>query len=1049
MSRKVNLKISLVISTIVLCIIQAAPAGTIYVDINATGNNSGASWKHAYLKLQDAILNSVSGDQILVAQGTYKTGTNRMAVFYMKNGVEILGGYAGNLESDPGVRDIDTYKTILTGDLNGDDGPGFSNYEDNAYHVVNSNYTDATAVLDGFTITGGNANGPYPECYGGGLHNKGGSPTIRNCTFSYNKTSVGGGAMYNFLSTSAPLLINCIFRSNRAVTGGAINNSGTPTLVNCLLSGNSADSAGAIQSSNSAVLINCTISSNSALTGDGGGMYCLGNVPTLTNCIFWANTDIDGTDESSQIYMYTGIPVINYSCVQGWTGSFGGTGNIGDNPYFVDIDGPDNIAGTPDDNLRLFPASTCIDTADNSAVPGYITTDLDGNPRIENGTVDMGSYEGPNQGFVLSTEALDVPEGGTAAFNITLAMEPLSVVEVTVAYESGDTDISVQTGNSFTFDSSNYAIPYEVTLAATEDSDYHHGSTLIWISAPDIPTAGVTATELDNEPVPTVLFVDKTAPGTNDGTSWTNAFTNLVDAFDTASVFTEVQQIYIAEGTYTPSGTREAAFEIRNNLAVYGGFPIGGSVLADRNPAVYPTILSGDLNGDDGLDFSNNGDNSFHVITGEDLDSTAVIDGLIIKAGNANGFDSNAKGGALYFLGNPQITNCTFTENFAVESGGGIHNESGNPVLTGCSFNANTAGDQGGGMSSSGNLTLIDCVFTNNSTENTYSNGAGLYNAGNSSMNNCTFEQNNSSGNGGGIYNYMLFSHTTLTNCTFTANTADDDGGGLYNRHSDLTLTNCRFISNSAVNGGGAMCNWLESTQTLVNCLFNNNSATFGGAISNSSSSIYETSIVNCTLTANMAPNGNAIACEDSSSTFSIVNSILFNGGDEIFNTNGSTVTPSYCDIHTGPTGDGNISTDPMFIDADGADDIPGNSDDILHLAEGSPCIDAGRNTHPFVESTDILGGPRFIDDPTTVDTGMPSAPIVDMGAYEFALPGDMQSDADVDLADFAEFAPLWFEIDCNEDNKWCNRADFDYSGDITAEDLESFIDNWLVKPTL
>ena len=87
------------------------------------------------------------------------------------------------------------------------------------------------------------------------------------------------------------------------------------------------------------------------------------------------------------------LPVVNYSDVQGWDGSFGGGNNNSNDPLFVDPNGADNIPGTEDDNLRLSAGSSSIDSGDNSAVPSGLTTDLDGNPRIENGTVDMGAYE--------------------------------------------------------------------------------------------------------------------------------------------------------------------------------------------------------------------------------------------------------------------------------------------------------------------------------------------------------------------------------------------------------------------------------------------------------------------------------------------------------------------------------------------------------------------------------------------------------------------------------------------------------------------------------
>jgi hypothetical protein len=118
--------------------------------------------------------------------------------------------------------------------------------------------------------------------------------------------------------------------------------------------------------------------------------------PTLTNCIMWGNDDSGGVDESAQIF--GGTPVVTYSCIQGLD-AFMGNDNIGDDPMFWDADGPDNVVGTSDDNLRLMEGSPCIDNGDNAAIPLEMETDLDGQPRIIDGDcddtdiVDMGVYE--------------------------------------------------------------------------------------------------------------------------------------------------------------------------------------------------------------------------------------------------------------------------------------------------------------------------------------------------------------------------------------------------------------------------------------------------------------------------------------------------------------------------------------------------------------------------------------------------------------------------------------------------------------------------------
>ncbi|UCG59588.1 MAG: right-handed parallel beta-helix repeat-containing protein [Phycisphaerales bacterium] len=187
--------------------------------------------------------------------------------------------------------------------------------------------------------------------YGGGMSNQWGSPNVTNCTFSDNLAVWNGGGMYN-QSYSSPTVTNCTFSDNRAPDygGGMYNtNNSSPAVTNCIFSSN----------------ICC---------GGGGGIGSENSSPTATNCIFWGDTPNEIYNEG------TASPTITYCDVQGgWTG----TGNIDLDPMFADADG------------RLSLGSPCIDVGDNTAVPADITTDLDGNPRIVNGTVDMGAYEYP------------------------------------------------------------------------------------------------------------------------------------------------------------------------------------------------------------------------------------------------------------------------------------------------------------------------------------------------------------------------------------------------------------------------------------------------------------------------------------------------------------------------------------------------------------------------------------------------------------------------------------------------------------------------------
>ena len=300
MAKKRNLKTSLVMSLFLLAIVSTAGAEIIYVDADASTGGDGQTWGTAYKYLQDALAVASSGE-IWVAAGTYKPDPSgpsedpREATFQLTDGVAIFGGFAGG-ETSLDERDWETYETVLSGDLNGNDVGDLydSSRNENSWHVVTSSGTDATAVLDGFTVTAGYASysGPYPfhGRYGGGMYNAGGSPTVTNCTFSANMAGSGGG-MYN--SEGNPTVTNCTFSANMAGSGGGMYNSeGNPTVTNCTFSGNNTHGSGGGMFNNysSPTVTNCTFTNNNEGDGYGGGMGNSNSYPTVTNCTFSGNS---------------------------------------------------------------------------------------------------------------------------------------------------------------------------------------------------------------------------------------------------------------------------------------------------------------------------------------------------------------------------------------------------------------------------------------------------------------------------------------------------------------------------------------------------------------------------------------------------------------------------------------------------------------------------------------------------------------------------------------------------------------------------------------
>ena len=519
----------------------------------------------------------------------------------------------------------------------------------------------------------------------------------------------------------------------------------------------------------------------------------------------------------------------------------------------------------------------------DSSPPAYtlqlpmVPASMDASPSASITNIEL--RQGFSNYLLLSTDRLTIAEGSTATFTVSLRLDPFGTFEVAVANESGDSDITVESGASLVFDSSNYSVPQSVTLRAAEDEDRFNGTASIAVTAPGLDTRRVTVTERDNEPYVNIVLVDADAPGANDGSSWANAYNYLQDALTAAS---SGYEIWVAQGIYKPDqgatvtpGYRTASFQLLEGVAVRGGYAGFGQPDPDaRDIDNYKTILNGDLSGDD-VEVNDpcdlrtepsRAENSYHVVTASHTGASAVLDGFTIKAGNANGALARSYhrgGGMHYYEASPTLTDCTFIGNSA-NTGGGMYNGSSNsPTLTDCTFTGNAA-SYGGGMynGQSSDPTLTNCIFSGNWAKY---DGGGMcdYYYSSPAVTNCTFSENTASDKGGGMYNNYK-SSPTVTNCTFNGNSAKD-GGGMYNWTSSPTLTNCIFSGNSAGNYGGGMLN-LSSNLTLTNSTFSGNLAgSGGGGISNYDNTA---EVINCTFSENSTDNhGGGIYNDNANST--------------------------------------------------------------------------------------------------------------------------------------------------------------------------------------
>lgn len=387
---------------------------------NITSNNQ-------YETAQQAIDDANDYDIIVVTIGTHTGPGNR--------DIEFLGKAITLQSTDPNNFDI-VAATIIDPNGSGADPHRGLHFRDQE---------GPNSVLAGLTITNGggcydggaircwdNSNPTIRNCIitqnsawgrAGGIYCDTSSPTIRNCTITDNIATNGYGAAIACFYNSSPTITNCTLVNNKAQGGGHhgggiyCHDNSNATINNCLISGNTAGHRGGGLSAywSNPLITNCTVIGNLAEEGGGISSFRESN-PSVINCIVRDNIAPDGNQlaliNTSRVWE-ANIPTemtvsfsdieggqadacVDHDCTLHW-----GDGNIDIEPNFVDPGYWDD-ANTPGDanddffvagNYHLTPGSACIDAGDNSSVPPISTTDIDGEQRIFNDTIDMGADE--------------------------------------------------------------------------------------------------------------------------------------------------------------------------------------------------------------------------------------------------------------------------------------------------------------------------------------------------------------------------------------------------------------------------------------------------------------------------------------------------------------------------------------------------------------------------------------------------------------------------------------------------------------------------------
>jgi len=609
---------------------------TNYVSLLGNHVHPYATWADAATNIQDAVDAVSAGGTTLVTNGTYAISSR-----------------------------IEVNKEMTLASVNGPsettvDGGGRTR----CFYLL-----DPASVLSGFTATNGAGGdgggvccsttntvvtnciivGNYARDYGGGVY-KG---SVYNCTIAGNRAGEEGGGTYE------SILFNCTVSGNRATLDGGGTYQGTA--YNCTISGNRANryGGGAFQGAVSS----CWITDNSA-GGKGGGTYR----SRVNGCTIVANSALDtgggacaGTVWNSVIYYNTATvggntfgASVSYSCT---IPDPGGVGNVTSRPVLLSYGNP-----------RIATSSPCINAGTNSYV--VASSDIDGDPRIAGGTVDMGCDEVSNTTGGLVVDI--IAEFTNVVVNKELSMTAdIRGKAASSLWEIETSGPNVDAGNVPEIKPAwGEAGVYNVTLSAFNDDN----------------PAGVSTTVTIHVLSAYTNYVSLAGTHTHPYTSWATAATNIQDAVDAVDVAGGVvlvtNGVYDAGGGVTPGYSALNRVVIERDIIVASANGASNTTLAGQGPignsAVRCVFISaGEMRGftlSHGHTMAE-GDRVYDESGGGALVCGGVVVDCIIK-------DNSARHGGGTACG--IVWHCLILTNDAVAYGGGaFYSTLGNCVVSG------------------------------------------------------------------------------------------------------------------------------------------------------------------------------------------------------------------------------------------------------------------------------------------------------------------------------------------------------------------------------
>lgn len=622
-----------------------AAATTYYVNAGNTNPVPPYSiWSTAATNIQDAINISPPEALILVTNGIYQYGGVNSSCVYANDSQTIQS------VNGPAYTIIEGYQV-----------PGTTNGS-SAMRCV---YLQKGCSLYGFTLTNGAT--VIGGGYGGGVYCGAPGCVVSNCIITGNSASSLGAGAYS------GTLENCILSGNVLYSGGSGGGADGSVLINCLVTANSAGYRGA--AAENSTLVNCTVVTN---IGQADGV----DDCKLLNCISYYNYPDNG-ESSGDGTSFSNCCVAVYP-------AFNSGNNFTNAPLFV------NLAGS---DFHLSPASPCINAGNNS----YITnsTDLDGNPRIVYGIVDLGAYESPYNSLTVHYVSLD-STNPVAPFNDwTIAATNIqNAVDIST---NGDwvwvTNGVYATGGRTV---NGYALTNRVVInkAVTVQSVNGPGATVIQGNTPAGSTA-IRCVYLTNGAALYGFTLTNGATLTSGNGTYEMSGGGLLGESTKAIVS---NCVVIGCSAYDGGGTEGGTLNncaILHNFAAYGGGGVFGYATFS-NAGMISNMLKNCVIASNSCEGHGGG-----------VYGSVLNDCLISSNSTGAAYDG---GGAAYCT----LNNCIITNNSAPDSyGGGVSYSS----LTNSLVVRNTARDGGGAYSS----TLENCTVAGNFVNVVSGSGGGTY----------------------------------------------------------------------------------------------------------------------------------------------------------------------------------------------------------------------------------------------------------------------------------------------------------------------------------